>query len=99
MAFSITTAWPPCSSCEEVGIWLPLPGDLLIVYFGYKVAGSPHALLSAIPMPLTVVVAACSGSAALYLIVRRFRWLIADRLLPVFAPDREAARGFRVRSF
>jgi membrane protein DedA with SNARE-associated domain len=61
---------------EEVGIWLPLPGDLLIVYFGYKVARSPHPLLSAIPVLLTVVVAACSGSTALYLIVRRFRWLI-----------------------
>jgi membrane protein DedA with SNARE-associated domain len=61
---------------EEVGIWLPLPGDLLIVYFGYKVARSPHPLLSAIPVLLTVVVAAVGGSTALYLIVRRFRWLI-----------------------
>jgi membrane protein DedA with SNARE-associated domain len=61
---------------EEVGVWLPLPGDLLIVYFGYKVARSPHPLLSAIPVLLTVVVAAIAGSTALYLIVRRFRWRI-----------------------
>jgi membrane protein DedA with SNARE-associated domain len=61
---------------EEVGIWLPIPGDLLIVYFGYKVARSPHPLLGAIPVLLTVVVGAVGGSTALYFIVRRFRWLI-----------------------
>jgi membrane protein DedA with SNARE-associated domain len=61
---------------EEVGVWLPLPGDLLIFYFGYKVARSPHPLLGAIPVLLTVAVAAVSGSTALYLIIRRFRWLL-----------------------
>jgi membrane protein DedA with SNARE-associated domain len=61
---------------EEAGVWLPLPGDLLVVYLGYKISRSPHPLLGAIPVLLTVTVAAVGGSTALYLIVRRFRWLL-----------------------
>jgi membrane protein DedA with SNARE-associated domain len=61
---------------EEIGIWLPLPGDLLIVYFGYKVARGPHPLLGAVPVLLTVVAASVAGSTVLYLIVRRFRWVL-----------------------
>lgn len=63
-------------------MWLPLPGDLLIVYFGYRVAHSPHPLLGAIPVLLCVTMAVLAGSSLLYVLVRRFRRL-ARRIAPV----------------
>jgi membrane protein DedA with SNARE-associated domain len=61
---------------EEAGVWLPLPGDLLILYFGYRAAHAPSLLLAAVPVLLTVTAAVLCGSTALYLIARRFRWLM-----------------------
>lgn len=63
-------------SIEEAGVWLPLPGDLLIVYFGYRAAQTSAPVLSAIPVMLTIIAACLCGSTLLYLLVRRFRWLL-----------------------
>jgi membrane-associated protein len=71
---------------EEVGVWLPLPGDLLIVYFGYRIARTPQPLLGAVPVILTVVAAALCGSTILYLVVRRNRRLLR-RLAPLIHLD------------
>lgn len=61
---------------EEAGVWLPLPGDLLILYFGYRAAHASSLLLAAIPVLLTVVAAVLCGSLLLYFLTRRFRWII-----------------------
>lgn len=71
---------------EEAGVWLPLPGDLLIVYFGYRVAHSHAPVLGAIPVLLTVTAAVLCGSTLLYLLVRRFRWIL-HRVGPIIHLD------------
>lgn len=61
---------------EEAGMWLPLPGDILIIYFGYRATHSPGPVLGTIWVLLTVTAAVVCGSTLLYLLARRFRWLI-----------------------
>ena len=58
---------------EEAGVLLPLPGDLFIVYFGYRASRSSTPWLAALPALLVVVAAACCGSLLLYTLTRRFR--------------------------
>lgn len=58
---------------EEAGVWLPLPGDLLIVYFGYRAAHSPAPLLAALWVLLTVTAAVLCGATILYTLTRHFR--------------------------
>ncbi|HTE86866.1 MAG TPA: VTT domain-containing protein [Dehalococcoidia bacterium] len=76
---------------EEVGVWLPLPGDLLIVYFGYRAVHAPQPLLSAIPVLLTVVAAAMCGSTLLFMLVRRYRRMLR-RLGPLIHLDETRLR-------
>lgn len=58
---------------EEAGVWLPLPGDLLVVYFGYRVAHSHHPLLTATHVLMTVTLAVLCGSTILYSLAHRYR--------------------------
>jgi membrane-associated protein len=71
---------------EEFGLWLPLPGDLLIVYFGYQAVHSTHPLLYAAAVVGTVVAAALSGSTALFLLVSHYRWIVR-KLGPIIHLD------------
>src|SRR4051794_15498346 len=61
---------------EEAGLWLPLPGDLLIAYFGAQLAFASNPLLAALPMLLVITAGVLVGSLLLYVLVRRFRWVI-----------------------
>lgn len=61
---------------EEAGVWLPLPGDLVIMYFGFQAAKAPHPLLAALPALLAITAAVLCGSITLYAVVRRFRWIL-----------------------
>jgi membrane protein DedA with SNARE-associated domain len=71
---------------EEFGLWLPIPGDLLIVYFGFQAVHSKHPLLAAIAVIGTVVAAALCGSTALFLLVGHYRWIIR-KLGPIIHLD------------
>jgi membrane protein DedA with SNARE-associated domain len=59
---------------EEAGVWLPLPGEVLVVYSGYRVAHSPRPLVSAAEALAVVVLAVVCGSAVLYSITHRYRY-------------------------
>jgi membrane-associated protein len=71
---------------EEAGVWLPLPGDLLIMYFGARVTSSRHPLLDLLLVIAVTCAAAVSGSFLLYLLTRRFHGLI-HRLGPLIRLD------------
>jgi len=58
---------------EEAGIWLPLPGDLFILYFGSRVAHANNPLRAALPVLIVITVAVLCGSLLLYLLTRRLR--------------------------
>src|SRR5579871_5258234 len=58
---------------EEAGVWLPLPGDLFVMYFGYRASQTAMPLLAVLPALLTVTAAVCCGSLLLYAGTRRFR--------------------------
>jgi membrane protein DedA with SNARE-associated domain len=53
-----------------------VPGDLLIVYFGYRVVHTPRPLLGGAEVLATVVAAVLCGSMFLYVIAHRYRWLL-----------------------
>jgi membrane protein DedA with SNARE-associated domain len=57
---------------EEAGVWLPLPGDIIILYFGYRLARSPNPTPDAALVLLVITVAVICGSALLYLLTRRY---------------------------
>jgi membrane protein DedA with SNARE-associated domain len=71
---------------EEAGAWLPLPGDLAIMYFGTRIAHARHPLVYAGSVVLTVTAAALCGSLLLYLVMRRFQHLV-HRLGPLIHLD------------
>ncbi len=71
---------------EEAGVWLPLPGDLLIVYFGARVTRSSRPALDVILVVATTVAATVCGSFLLYLLSRRFHRVI-HRLGPLLRLD------------
>jgi len=54
---------------EEMGLPLPIPGDIFILYAGYLVA--THRA-DYVPLALTVVVAATLGASGLYGLARRY---------------------------
>src|SRR4029079_19607424 len=53
---------------EELGIPMPIPTDLLIVFAGVRVAGTTNAFVIWL---LLLNVASAAGASGLYLIVRR----------------------------
>ncbi|MGI8553410.1 MAG: DedA family protein [Dehalococcoidia bacterium] len=61
---------------EEAGLWLPLPGDLLIMYFGYQLTHTSSPLLRALPILAVITASVICGSLALYFVTRRFRGAI-----------------------
>jgi membrane protein DedA with SNARE-associated domain len=71
---------------EEFGLWLPLPGDLLIVYFGFQAVHSKHPLFAAAAVIGTVVAAALTGSTALFLLISHYRWIVR-KLGPIIHLD------------
>lgn len=58
---------------EEAGVWLPLPGDLFVMYFGYRASQSSASVLAALPALLTITAAVCCGSLVLYGLTHRYR--------------------------
>jgi membrane protein DedA with SNARE-associated domain len=57
---------------EEAGVWLPLPGDVIILYFGYRLARSPDPIAAAALVLLVITVAVVCGSSLLYFVTRRW---------------------------
>jgi membrane protein DedA with SNARE-associated domain len=57
---------------EEAGVWLPLPGDVIILYFGYRLARSANPMPAAALVLLVITVAVVCGSSLLYLVTRRW---------------------------
>jgi membrane-associated protein len=58
---------------EEAGVWLPLPGDLFVMYVGAQASRAPMPVLAAVPALLVVTAAVLCGSLILYAVTRRFR--------------------------
>jgi membrane protein DedA with SNARE-associated domain len=56
-------------SVEEAGIPLPIPGDLIIAYYGWRAAGDPFEIARTI---LTCAAASTAGTQAPYWLARRF---------------------------
>src|SRR6266508_4182450 len=61
---------------EELGIPMPIPTDLLIVFAGVRVAGSTYAFAIWF---LLLNIASAAGASGLYLIVRRGGRPLIDR--------------------
>lgn len=60
---------------EEAGVPLPVPGDLLIAYFGSRATGDPIELAQVI---LVCALASTAGTQAPYWLARRFGRQISD---------------------
>ncbi|HUQ42496.1 MAG TPA: DedA family protein [Candidatus Limnocylindrales bacterium] len=60
---------------EEAGVPLPVPGDLLIAYFGSRATGDPIELAQVI---LVCALASTAGTQAPYWLARRFGQRITD---------------------
>jgi membrane protein DedA with SNARE-associated domain len=56
-------------SVEEAGVPLPIPGDLIISYYGWRAAGDPFEIVRTI---LTCAAASTAGTQAPYWLARRF---------------------------
>jgi len=61
---------------EEAGVWLPVPSDLFIIYFASQAVRAPRPAVAAGELLLTVVLGVLCGSLLLYLLARRYRWLL-----------------------
>jgi membrane protein DedA with SNARE-associated domain len=64
-------------SVEEAGIPLPVPGDLLIAYYGWRAALDP---LETVKVILTCALASTVGTQAPYWLSRRFGRTVTERL-------------------
>jgi len=58
---------------EEAGMWLPVPGDFFVMYFGYRASQASTPLLAALPALAIVTGGVTCGSFILYVVTRRFR--------------------------
>ena len=58
---------------EEAGVWLPVPGDIFVMYYGYRASQAPLPLVAALPALAVVTSAVTCGSIILYMVTRRFR--------------------------
>jgi membrane protein DedA with SNARE-associated domain len=58
---------------EEAGIWLPIPGDVLILYFGYQIGRATSPWSAALTPLATITAAVLCGALLLYFVMRRFR--------------------------
>ena len=63
-------------SVEEAGIPLPVPGDLLIAYFGWRAGRDPIEVAQVI---LTCALASTVGTQGPYWLARRFGHTVAER--------------------
>ena len=61
---------------EEAGVPLPVPGDLLIAYYGSRATGDPIELAQVI---LVCALASTAGTQAPYWLARRFGHTVAQR--------------------
>ncbi len=61
---------------EEAGVPLPVPGDLLIAYFGSRAAGDPIELAQVI---LVCALASTAGTQVPYWLAHRFGHTVAER--------------------
>jgi len=61
---------------EEAGVWLPVPSDLFIIYFASRAVRTGHPAVALAELLLTVVLGVICGSMLLYLLARRYRWLL-----------------------
>ena len=62
---------------EEAGVPLPIPGDLIIAYYGWRAARDPYEIVQTI---LTCAAASTVGTLAPYLLARRFGRPITRRV-------------------
>jgi len=63
-------------SVEEAGVPLPVPGDLLIAYFGWRAGRDPIEVAQVI---LTCALASTAGTQAPYWLARQFGHRVAER--------------------
>jgi membrane-associated protein len=75
---------------EEAGVPLPVPGDLLIAYFGSRATGDPIELAQVI---LVCALASTAGTQAPYWLARRFGQRITDGLTYWLDIDKKAVEG------
>src|SRR5258708_35949463 len=64
---------------EEIGVPLPLPGDVFIMYAGHQIA---HHRLGVISAFFSIVLGSMAGSSVLYWLARPFR----QPLVPKYRP-------------
>jgi len=62
---------------EEAGVPLPVPGDLVIAYYGWRAAGDPFEIARTI---LTCAAASAAGTQIPYWLARRFGHTIVERV-------------------
>ncbi|HKW77596.1 MAG TPA: DedA family protein [Candidatus Limnocylindria bacterium] len=62
---------------EEAGVPLPVPGDLIIAYYGWRAAGDPSEVVRTI---LTCAAASTAGTQVPYWLARRFGRSVTERL-------------------
>ena len=79
---------------EEAGIPLPLPGDLLIAYYGSRATGDPIELAQVI---LVCALASTAGTQAPYWLARRFGHRISDGLAYWLDIDKKRLDGLYTR--
>ena len=72
---------------EEAGVPLPVPGDLIIAYYGWRAAGDPFEIARTI---LTCAAASMVGTQLPYWLARRFGSRVVDKL--AFWLDLDKAR-------
>src|SRR6266480_4775948 len=63
-------------SIEEAGIPLPVPGDLVIAYYGWRAGGDPLEIAKTI---LVCALASTAGAQAPYWLARKFGRRVTER--------------------
>jgi len=63
---------------EEAGVPFPVPGDLVIAYYGWRAAGDPFEIARTI---LTCAAASAVGTQIPYWLARRFGNTVVERVV------------------
>jgi membrane protein DedA with SNARE-associated domain len=83
---------------EEAGVPLPLPGDLIIAYYGWRAGGDPVEMAQVV---LICALASTAGTLLPYALARRFGEPVALRLASWLQIDQRGVAGLvaRVRRY
>lgn len=79
---------------EEAGVPLPVPGDLIIAFYGWRASGDPIEMAQVI---LVCALASTTGTIAPYLLARRFGQGVLTRLSGWLDVDQRRVAGLMRR--